>query len=109
GIADHDVDWERGLVKVYGKGSKERSVPASARTLRAIRRYVHRRDKAGYSDSGMLFVSQTGDTLTYSGLAQLLRRRGKQVGLHVHPHKFRHSFAVNALRNDASLADIQDS
>ena len=45
--------------------------------------------------------------LTRSGLAQLLRRIGTRTGLKVYPHKFRHSFAVNALRNDAREFDIQ--
>lgn len=108
GIRDQDVDWQRGLFKVRGKGAKERQVPVSARTLRAVRRYVTQRDRFGLADGGRLFVGPNGRALTYSGLAQLLRRLGKRTGLHVHPHKFRHSFAVNALRNDASLADIQD-
>jgi site-specific recombinase XerD len=44
GIRDVDIDWQRGLVRVRGKGSKERLVPVSARTLRAIKRYVNKRN-----------------------------------------------------------------
>jgi integrase/recombinase XerD len=106
-LKDQDVHWDRGLLNVFGKGSKERSVPVSARTLRAIRRYQHRRTAKGYDSVPTLFISSSGFDLTHSGLAQLLRRMGRKTGLHVHPHKFRHSFAVNALRNNAREFDIQ--
>jgi integrase/recombinase XerD len=108
GITQQDIDWERGLVRVFGKGAKERQVPVSARTLRAIRRYLSHRRKAGHDHQPSVFLNNDGDALTYSGLAQLLRRLGTRTGLHIHPHKFRHSFAVNALRNDAREFDIQD-
>lgn len=107
GLGDGDIDWERGLIAVFGKGSKARGVPVSGRTLRAIRRYQRRR-YAQIFDPPALFVSNVGEPLTSSGLRQLLERLGKKTGLHVHPHKFRHSFAVNALRNDAREYDIQD-
>jgi integrase/recombinase XerD len=107
GITDDDIDWERGLIKVFGKGAKDRSVPVSGRTLRAIRRYQIRRDRQ-FPTPRALFVSHKGFPLTDSGLRQLLDRLGGKTGLHVHPHKFRHSFAVNALRNDAREYDIQD-
>jgi integrase/recombinase XerD len=107
-VRDSDVDWQRGLVSVFGKGAKERQVPVSARTLRALRRYQNKRNAAGYVGAPTLFVNNVGYPLTRSGLLQLLERLGKRTGLHVHPHKFRHSFAVNALRNDAREYDIQD-
>lgn len=107
-IREDGVDWNRELVAVIGKGAKERLVPVSARTLRTIRRYINKRRTAGFERSEYLFLNQYGEPLTRSGLAQLLRRLGKKTGLHVHPHKFRHSFAVNALRNDAREYDIQD-
>lgn len=107
GLRVGDVDWERGIIRVLGKGRKPRHVPVSARTLRAIRRYLTRRGPNVTVDTSPLFLSTTEYSLTTSGLTQMLERIGKRTGLHVHPHKFRHSFAVNALRNDAREFDIQ--
>lgn len=107
-IRDESIDWDRGLVRVLGKGAKERQVPVSARTLRSIRRYQRGRDKSAIENPPTVFLNHVGDSLTTSGLLQLLERLGKRTGLHVHPHKFRHSFAVHALRNDAREFDIQD-
>lgn len=106
-LTDEDVDWQRGVLTVFGKGSKARGVPVSARTLRAIRRYINKRNKAGIVDKPALFVNNAGDALTASGLLQLLKRLGKRTGLHVHPHALRHAYAVNALRNGAREFDIQ--
>ncbi len=108
GIGDEDIDWQRGFVRVLGKGAKERLVPVSARTLRAVRRYVNKRNQSGYEFAQALFINDVGEPLSYSALAQLLRRLGNRTGLAVKAHKFRHSFAVNALRNDAREFDIQD-
>jgi len=108
GIADKDIDWQRGLIRVFGKGAKERHVPVSTRTLRAIKRYLHKRHGAKDQPNTHTFANQLGDPLTRSGLFQLLQRLGERTGLHVHPHRFRHSFAVNALRNGAREFDIQD-
>ena len=102
-----DVDWQRGLLSVFGKGSKSRTVPVSARTLRAVRKYLNKRRTTHNDTSDTLFANQECVALTRWGLAQALRRIGKTAGLKVYPHKFRHSFAVNALRNDAREFDIQ--
>lgn len=107
GMTDDSVNWERGLIHVYGKGAKERSVPVSGRTLRAIRRYQNQRNKR-FDTCQRLFANHRGEVLTRSGLLQMLVRLGKKTGLHCFTHKMRHSFAVNALRNDAREFDIQD-
>ncbi len=107
GIGADAIDWDRGLIRVYGKGSKERSVPVSGRTLRALRRYLNALQRNQRDDVHHLFVSARGAPLTYNALLLAMRRLGQRTGLHVHPHKFRHSFAVNALRNDAREFDIQ--
>lgn len=107
-LTDDDVDWHRGFVTVFGKGAKARSVPVSARTLRAVRRYVLARQKKFGENADALFLNNWGAPLTRWGVGQALQRLGKRAGLHVYPHKFRHSFAVNALRNDAREFDVQD-
>jgi site-specific recombinase XerD len=109
GLRDNDIDWEIGLLRVIGKGDRQRLVPVSLRTLRLVRRYMHRRDNELQHMGDRLFCNQSGLPLTPSGLLQVMDRMGERTGLHVHPHKFRHSFAVQALRNGAREFDIQAS
>lgn len=106
-LEDSDIDWSSGLIRVYGKGAKVRSVPVSARTMRVVRLQINRRKKE-FPETESLFVNDEGIPLTRSGLTQMLTRLGKRTGMHIHAHKFRHSFAVNALRNGAREYDIQD-
>jgi site-specific recombinase XerD len=106
-LSDEDIDWELGLVRVLGKGAKVRQAPVSPTTLRAIKRYQRVRDKR-FPGTTRLFVNRFGEGFTRSGLLQLIERRGDAAGLDAHPHKFRHSFAVQALRNGAREYDVQD-
>lgn len=107
GLRDEDIDYERGLLSVFGKGAKDRRVPVSSRTLRAIRRYQHKRN-ARFTDTPRLFLNHRGADLTRSGLLQLLKTLGERTGLEVYTHQLRHSFAVESLRNGAREFDIQD-
>ncbi|CAN5550014.1 tyrosine-type recombinase/integrase [soil metagenome] len=110
-IKEQDIDIENGRLVVNGKGSKIRVVPFSPNTARAVSAYQRLRDRLlGTSEShDPLFLSERRkEPLTRNGLAQIIRNRGKKVGLHAYPHKFRHSFAMAALRNGAREYDIQD-
>jgi site-specific recombinase XerD len=88
-------------LKVHGKGDKERSVPLSDRSWKAIMNYLQSRDHA---EDKALFVSERGRALTRSGLYQLLKRLGESVGVErAHPHRLRHTFAINYLRNGGDV------
>lgn len=92
------------LVIKSGKGNKDRVVPYSASTARAIRRYE--RKKA--SDSPYLFVSEHGDKLMPNSLRQFVERIGSRAGVeNAYPHRFRHTFAVSFLRNGGNPLTLQ--
>ncbi len=59
GLRDEDIDWELGLLRVIGKGDKQRLVPVSPRTLRVVRRYIKQRDKTLERNVPVVFCSQT--------------------------------------------------
>ena len=83
---------------VMGKGQKERYVPLSRKTWKAILEYL----KVRYDDNegDPLFVSYQSSALTRSGLQQLMKRLSRFAGVkNVHPHRFRHTFAVQYLMN----------
>lgn len=89
----NDVDLDQGLIRVVGKGRRERVVYAGAKTARALDRYVRARAKHPHEGQAWLWLGPTG-RLTHTGVAQMIRRRGRQAGLpHLHPHLFRHTFA----------------
>jgi integrase/recombinase XerD len=106
GLLIQDVDQRNLNIKVMGKGDKERIVPISPRTSKAIWRYLLSRPDA--STTAPLFISQRGGPLTSSGLLQLIRRLGQRAGISdAHPHRFRHTFAINFLRNGGNSLELQ--
>jgi len=112
GLARTSVDLDRGLVRVIGKGDKERIVPLGRPAIEAVRRYLalgrphldrrHRPD---------LFLNARGGALTRSGAFLVLRRLADRAGLEpgrVHPHLLRHSFATHLLEGGADLRSVQE-
>ena len=98
------IDWERGIAKLFGKGRKERYVPFSAPTAKAMRRYAA---KARRGNSDRFFETEEGWPLTPSGLGQILKRLGARAGVHVGPHKCRHTFGISYLRSGGSVFALQ--
>jgi integrase/recombinase XerC len=106
-LAVNDVDLERDVVAVLGKGRRQRTVPFTARTGQALTRYLRLRDRHAGADSPRLWLGGTGAPMTDSGIYQMVERRAQAAGLgHVHPHQLRHTaahvwFAAGGGENDA--------
>ena len=98
------VDWDQRIARLFGKGAKERYVPFSAHTARALRRYL---DRERRGETGRLFESETGGGITPAGLLQLCKRLGGRANVELHPHKLRHTFAISYLRAGASVFALQ--
>lgn len=107
GLNLEDVDWDQDVLHVMGKGRRGRAAPFGNKTADALRRYIRaraRHPKVGTTNA--LWLSRQG-AMTSSGLAQVLERRGLQAGVdHVHPHRFRHSFANNWLAAGGQETDL---
>ncbi|MHB9025018.1 MAG: tyrosine-type recombinase/integrase [Armatimonadota bacterium] len=106
-ITRDTINMQAGETRVLGKGSKERDVFFGPTSAAALKAYLRRREGV---DTPALFVNAYGEALTYSGLAQLLRRRGKLAGLpahSTHPHVLRHTFATLFLRNGGNVFALQ--
>lgn len=95
GLKVEDVDLDiHDVVHVVGKGSRPRAVPFGHRTGIALDRYLRERAKHPLAYLPNLWIGARGKELTDSGIAQILRRRGAEAGVdHLHPHRFRHTFA----------------
>jgi integrase/recombinase XerD len=105
-----DVMAERGLLKVEGKGKKQRLVPIGEVALRAIARYA-REVRPGWAKPSerRLFVSARGHGLTRQAFWLVVRRYVLASGIFkpVSPHKLRHSFATHLLEGGADLRAVQ--
>lgn len=100
-----DLDREMGMVK--GKGNKIRPIYFSARTARALDRYLRERKKHRWAHVDALFLGERG-ALTPDGVRELLRVRAEQAGIgHVHPHRFRHTFAHDFLISGGQERDLK--
>ncbi|MFP4445633.1 MAG: site-specific tyrosine recombinase/integron integrase [Desulfosudaceae bacterium] len=112
GLNMEDVDWEEGLLRVYGKGDKERLVPAGRKALAAIRRYRDRLPAAeGIGrNTGPLFLNKNNGRLTPRSINRVLKKMAAACGLTVplSPHALRHSFATHMLDAGADLRTVQE-
>jgi integrase/recombinase XerC len=108
--SDSWIDLEAAEATVLGKGSKTRSVPIGAPALAALARWLEQRSGIGGADTRALFISMRGGRLSprsvQARLAQLARRLG--LGVHVHPHVLRHSFASHLLQSSGDLRAVQE-
>jgi site-specific recombinase XerD len=94
-------------VLVVGKGDRGRWVPYSDKAATALDRYLRERRRSPQAGLDWLWVGQRG-RLTASGITQVLRRRARQAGLaDVRPHRFRHTFAHEALDAGMAEGDLQ--
>lgn len=107
-----DVLMAEGLVRVFGKGSKERLVPLGRPAIAAVAIYVRElrpRLERGLG-KGKLFLNARGEPLSRMGAWKLLRKYVTRAGLtkRITPHTLRHSFATHLLEGGADLRAVQD-
>jgi integrase/recombinase XerC len=109
GLNVSDVDLDERVVKVLGKGRKERIVPFGNRAKVAIKEFLEIRSNFG-PRGGALFLNVRGGRLTDRSVRTILNRRVTKVALarRVHPHALRHTFATHLLERGADLRSIQE-
>ncbi len=116
GMRLQDGLWSEGLVRVTGKGSKQRLVPVGEEALYwVVEQYLRgaiRSELAGNRllDDGALFLSRTGRPLTRDGIYKIIRKYAQPLKLSVHvtPHVFRHTFATHLVEAGADLRVVQE-
>ncbi|MCM8789489.1 MAG: tyrosine recombinase XerC, partial [Candidatus Omnitrophica bacterium] len=106
GLDIEDVDFIGGIVKVMGKGKKERIIPIGETALTAIRKYLDRRKK----QSASLFLNKNGTRLTARGIGNIVNKYISLAGIKqgVSTHTLRHSFATHLLNRGADLRTVQE-
>ena len=109
------LDLKARLVRVSGKGGKERVLPVGTKAITALREYLEhtaqQRKKAGYSrDQGPLFLNYRGGRLSSRSVHRLAKRYSRECGITtaISPHSIRHTFATHLLDGGADLRSIQE-
>jgi integrase/recombinase XerD len=111
GAGLHNLDSDMGLLRVTGKGNRQRIVPVGKVAIEAVRRYLESGRPAllKMRASRFLFVTSRGGALTRQGFWKLLRNHGRKAGIFegLTPHVIRHSFATHLLERGADLRSVQ--
>ena len=105
GLTLDDVDFNADSLRVTGKGGRIRVVPFGRKAARDLDRYIRARQTHRDAALPNLWLGQAGP-MTPSGIYQVARDRGAQVGLSIHTHLFRHSFAHYWLQADGQEGDL---
>ncbi|RBP61887.1 integrase/recombinase XerD [Brevibacterium sanguinis] len=118
GVDLDDLDLDAGLVRLYGKGGKERLVPLGSHARHALAAWVTqvrpsiaaKARTPGRGHAGALFLNVRGTRLSRQSAWQIVKDAGARAGLdaEVSPHTFRHSFATHLLEGGADIRVVQE-
>jgi integrase/recombinase XerC len=111
-----DIDFSIRMVRVLGKGGRERIVPLGRVAVTALQEYRQAVEEAGrvlglkVKDPRIVFLNRSGDRLTDRTIARRLKKRVLQTGMSptISPHALRHSFATHLLNAGADLRVVQE-
>ncbi len=111
-LRNGSIQFEEGLIRVLGKGSKERIVPVGSVALGVLRLYLEKARPLllKTASSPWLFLSYRGEPLERERIWQVVKEAARMAGIskNIHPHTLRHSFASHLLENGADLRVIQE-
>ena len=105
-IKVHDIDVEERIIKVFGKGSKERFVFFTSKTKELLTNYLIKRKEKAITDN--LLINYKGEKLTERSVQKIIKLVGEKIGLDIHPHLLRHTFATDLLNKGADIRMIQE-
>ncbi len=115
GLSVTDLDLKDRTVRVLGKGNKTRVVPVGRVCIEALHRWL--KERAGWLEPGApelcaqaLFIGRSGRPLSVRAVQLRVGAWGRRqgLGIHVHPHMFRHSFATHLLESSGDLRGVQE-
>ncbi|MBO4555411.1 MAG: tyrosine-type recombinase/integrase, partial [Elusimicrobiales bacterium] len=109
GLNIGDIDFYSGMVRVFGKGRKERIIPVGERALQCLKAYLDTRPLP-HGAGEPLFLNCRNTRLSGNGLALILQKMAGRARFpkRVNPHSLRHSFATHLLDNGCDLKSVQE-
>ena len=108
GLNSNQLDLDLGIVRVMGKGRKERIVPVGVKAIEALEAYLEKRGMLEGEEP--IFVNSLGGRLTARSVGRLMKRYTRHSGIFrkVSPHSLRHTFATHLLDAGADIREIQE-
>ena len=106
----HDLDQSDAVIRVTGKGDKDRLLPVGRAAMDALGGWLKVRPRLAGAEQSALFVSRRGRRLSQRAIQHRLRHHGLRQGLqrNIHPHMLRHSFASHLLESSGDLRAVQE-
>jgi integrase/recombinase XerC len=115
GLNGSDIDYSQGLMKIRGKGKKERMVPVGDKAVAALKMYLERRNEISPGNirdgsDEAIFINTAGTRLSTRSVARILDKvvLASGLGKKVSPHMLRHTFATHMMEAGADLRAIQE-
>ncbi len=115
GLNISSIDFDEGLIKVTGKGNRERIVPIGRQAMLAVREYLDatqylRKKSGGLLQNSPLFINFRGGRLSTRSIGRVVKKYVKETGLthEISPHSMRHTFATHMLDGGADLRSVQE-
>jgi integrase/recombinase XerC len=108
GLNSNQLDLDLGVVRVMGKGRKERIVPVGMKAIDALKAYLE--ERGGLKEEEPVFVNFLGGRLTARSVGRLIKKYSRHSGIFrkVSPHSLRHTFATHLLDAGADIREIQE-
>lgn len=106
----NDIDFKRGIVKVLGKGNKEREATLTTEAIKILKSYLKARDLWKGNRTKAVFLSRTGARITKMNIQRNIERYGIEAGINkkVTPHMMRHSAATHYMNAGMDIRKIQN-
>lgn len=108
-LTTEQIDFNDYIIKIYGKGSKERLIQICNQNVQELLKKYNQSFKFGIANNRFFFINRLGNRLSEQSVRNMINSYviGAEVPLHITPHMFRHSFATLLLEEDVDIRYIQ--